>query len=265
MRESGILALGAIAEGCIDDVQAYLPQLVPWLIQTLNDPKPLIRSITCWSLSRYSKWVVAKHSEGATESDGYLRPLMQELLKRVLDHNKKVQEAACSAFATLEEDALLQLVPYLEPILQNLMFAFGKYQARAPSTAHHARTPAHQHATPRHATPRHATPRHATRRARGVPSLTCGACLARREATSAASPHPHATSPRLHPTSPPHAHSSSTHAPHPSPAPTHPYPTAARPPTPPPLAPSQAKNLLILYDAIGTLADSVGAELNQPG
>ena len=138
MRESGILALGAIAEGCIDDVQAYLPQLVPWLIQTLNDPKPLIRSITCWSLSRYSKWVVAKHSEGATESDGYLRPLMQELLKRVLDHNKKVQEAACSAFATLEEDALLQLVPYLEPILQNLMFAFGKYQARAPQ---HSSTP----------------------------------------------------------------------------------------------------------------------------
>ena len=74
--------------------------------------------------------MVVKHSEGATESDGYLRPLMQELLKRVLDHNKKVQEAACSAFATLEEDALLQLVPYLEPILQNLMFAFGKYQAR---------------------------------------------------------------------------------------------------------------------------------------
>jgi hypothetical protein len=132
VRESGILALGAIAEGCIDDVQAYLPQLVPWLIQTLNEPKPLIRSITCWTLSRYSKWVVAKHAEGATESDGYLRPLMQELLKRVLDHNKKVQEAACSAFATLEEDALLQLVPYLEPILQNLMFAFGKYQARAP-------------------------------------------------------------------------------------------------------------------------------------
>ena len=70
MRESGILALGAIAEGCIDDVQAYLPQLVPWLIQTLNEPKPLIRSITCWTLSRYSKWVVAKHSEGVTENDG---------------------------------------------------------------------------------------------------------------------------------------------------------------------------------------------------
>jgi len=60
----------------------------------------------------------------------YLQPMMQELLKRVLDHNKKVQEAACSAFATLEEDAETLLIPYLGPILQNLIFAFQKYQAK---------------------------------------------------------------------------------------------------------------------------------------
>ncbi|KAL3914104.1 MAG: hypothetical protein SGPRY_007740 [Prymnesium sp.] len=113
VRESGILALGAIAEGCIDH------------IYTLNEPKPLIRSITCWTLSRYSKWIVSQQQQNV-----YLRPMMQELLKRVLDHNKKVQEAACSAFASLEEDAQLLLVPYLEPILRNLMFACEKYQAK---------------------------------------------------------------------------------------------------------------------------------------
>ena len=59
VRESGILALGAIAEGCLSAIQIYLPQLVPWLIQTLADPRALIRSITCWTLSRYSKWDVA--------------------------------------------------------------------------------------------------------------------------------------------------------------------------------------------------------------
>mmetsp|Transcript_74295 Transcript_74295/g.124000 ORF Transcript_74295/g.124000 Transcript_74295/m.124000 type:complete len:895 (+) Transcript_74295:39-2723(+) len=125
IRESGILALGAIAEGCIDHIAVYLPQLTPWLIQTLSDSKPLVRSITCWTLSRYSKWVVEQPSP-----ETYLRPLMEELLKRVLDHNKKVQEAACSSFATLEEEAQLELVPYLEPILRNLIFAFSKYQAR---------------------------------------------------------------------------------------------------------------------------------------
>jgi transportin-1 len=47
-----------------------------------------------------------------------------------LDTNKRVQEAACSAFATLEEEAAEELVPHLEVILQHLMCAYGKYQRR---------------------------------------------------------------------------------------------------------------------------------------
>ncbi|KAG6864281.1 hypothetical protein C0991_010851, partial [Blastosporella zonata] len=53
-----------------------------------------------------------------------------KLLRMVLDHNKRVQEAGCSAFATLEADAGPQLVPYLEPVLQNLVFAFDLYQSK---------------------------------------------------------------------------------------------------------------------------------------
>lgn len=53
-----------------------------------------------------------------------------QLLKRVLDANKRVQEAACSAFATLEEEACQELVPYLGFILETLVYAFGKYQVR---------------------------------------------------------------------------------------------------------------------------------------
>jgi transportin-1 len=47
-----------------------------------------------------------------------------------LDSNKRVQEAACSAFATLEEEACMELVPYLGDILQVLVTAFGRYQAK---------------------------------------------------------------------------------------------------------------------------------------
>lgn len=51
-----------------------------------------------------------------------------KLLRMVLDNNKRVQEAGCSAFATLEEDAGPELAPYLEPVLRNLVLAFEKYQ-----------------------------------------------------------------------------------------------------------------------------------------
>jgi transportin-1 len=53
-----------------------------------------------------------------------------QLLRMVLDNNKRVQEAGCSAFATFEEDAGRQLEPFLDPILRNLVFAFEKYQQK---------------------------------------------------------------------------------------------------------------------------------------
>ncbi|KAJ8986236.1 hypothetical protein NQ317_009942 [Molorchus minor] len=122
VKESGILALGAIAEGCMSGMINHLSELIPYLINCLNDKKALVRAITCWTLSRYSHWVVSQ------PHDAYLKPLMTELLKRILDGNKRVQEAACSAFATLEEEACTELVPYLGYILETLVFAFSKYQ-----------------------------------------------------------------------------------------------------------------------------------------
>ncbi|KAG6335827.1 hypothetical protein ID866_3263 [Astraeus odoratus] len=125
-RESAILALGAMAEGCIDAIEEHLKVLVPYLINTLNDPKPLVRSITCWTLGRYASWCTQPISE--EHKNQYFIPTMEGLLRMVLDDNKRVQEAGCSAFATLEEDAGIELVPYLEPVLRNLVFAFQKYQ-----------------------------------------------------------------------------------------------------------------------------------------
>ncbi|XP_046751407.1 transportin-1 [Diprion similis] len=122
IKESGILALGAIAEGCMTGMIPHLSELIPYLIGCLGDKKALVRSITCWTLSRYAHWVCSQPHET------HLKPLMTELLKRVLDGNKRVQEAACSAFATLEEEASTELVPYLGFILETLVFAFGKYQ-----------------------------------------------------------------------------------------------------------------------------------------
>ncbi|KAF5294727.1 hypothetical protein FQA39_LY00211 [Lamprigera yunnana] len=147
IKESGILALGAIAEGCVSGMLNHLPDLIPYLITCLNDRKALVRAITCWTLSRYSHWVVSQ------SHDAYLKPLMTELLKRILDGNKRVQEAACSAFATLEEEACTELVPYLGFILETLVFAFTKYQHKnllilydaigtlADSVGHHLNKP----------------------------------------------------------------------------------------------------------------------------
>ncbi|MFH4974294.1 hypothetical protein AB6A40_001003 [Gnathostoma spinigerum] len=124
IKESGILALGAVAEGCMDGMTPHLPELIPFLFTALQDKKALVRSITCWTLSRYCHFVVQQGH------NAYFKQLLSELLARILDGNKRVQEAACSAFATLEEEANMELVPYLPEILTTLVEAFGRYQAK---------------------------------------------------------------------------------------------------------------------------------------
>ncbi|KAK8467319.1 hypothetical protein PHAVU_007G017800 [Phaseolus vulgaris] len=127
-REAAVLALGAIGEGCINGLYPHLLEIVAFLIPLLDDKFPLIRSISCWTLSRFSKFIVQGigHPKGYEQFDNVL----MGLLRRILDDNKRVQEAACSAFATLEEEAAEELAPRLEIILKHLLTAFGKYQRR---------------------------------------------------------------------------------------------------------------------------------------
>lgn len=126
-REAAVLALGAIADGCMHVVEPHLPMLTPYLITLLQDPKPVVRQITCWSLGRYSGW--AAHLDQAGKQQFFL-PVMDGILQKMLDNNKKVQEAAASAFANLEEKANVQLTEYCRPIVSQFVQCFAKYKDR---------------------------------------------------------------------------------------------------------------------------------------
>lgn len=127
-REAAVLALGAVASGCMDGVTPHLPELVPYLIGLLNDPEPLVRQITCWTLGRYSAW--AAELEDPQLSNEYFEPMMEGLLKKMLDKNKRVQAAGASAFANLEEQSKDRLIPYTLPIVQQFIMAMGVYKDR---------------------------------------------------------------------------------------------------------------------------------------
>lgn len=122
VKEAAVLAIGAVAEGSLNGMTPHLPDLVPYLVERLSDKHPMVRSITCWTISRYTLWIVQNTQER------YFGLVMNGLLNCILDNNKRVQEAACSAFATLAEGACLELVPYLDQILNTLVKAFEKYQ-----------------------------------------------------------------------------------------------------------------------------------------
>jgi transportin-1 len=126
-REAAVLALGAIADGCMSVVEPHLHMLTPYLITLLEDPKPVVRQITCWSLGRYSGW--AAHLDKAGKQQ-FFEPVMEGILKKMLDNNKKVQEAAASAFANLEEKANTELTDYARVIVSQFVQCFAKYKDR---------------------------------------------------------------------------------------------------------------------------------------
>mmetsp|Transcript_23541 Transcript_23541/g.42101 ORF Transcript_23541/g.42101 Transcript_23541/m.42101 type:complete len:912 (+) Transcript_23541:138-2873(+) len=127
VQESGVLALGAIAFGCMESLVPFLPRVMDLLLKLSESPKPLVRSISCWCMARFSQWICSEYNENREQ---VLKSVLKSLLQRVLDKNKRVQEAGCSAFATLEEEARGQLVPYLPDIVQTLSQAFQYYQAK---------------------------------------------------------------------------------------------------------------------------------------
>lgn len=68
IKESGILAIGAIAEGCMTGMSPHLPELIPFLIASLNDKKALVRSIACWTISRYCHFAMQEGQEATFRS-----------------------------------------------------------------------------------------------------------------------------------------------------------------------------------------------------
>lgn len=127
VQESGVLALGAIAYGCMENLVQFLPKVLELLLKLSQAQKPLLRSISCWCAARFSHWIC--HDQNPNHQRD-LAGVVSALLQRILDKNKRVQEAACSAFATLEEEARSQLVPHLDDIVGTLVRAFQYYQAK---------------------------------------------------------------------------------------------------------------------------------------
>lgn len=127
-REAAVLAIGAVADGCMETVTPHLPELIPYLISLLNDSEATVRVITCWSLGRYSGW--ASKLPNPDDSKRFFEPMIEGILTRMLDKNKRVQKSAVSAFASLEEKAASRLTAYCAPIVQQFVHCFRRYKDR---------------------------------------------------------------------------------------------------------------------------------------
>lgn len=119
IRESAVLAFGAIAQGCLESGEtSFVPELVSFLCDLLGNEHAPIRDISCWTLSRY------------TGQEGIDWKAFEGVLRCTVDVNKRVQASACAALATLAENAGSELDNYAADLFQHLRLCFSKYQAK---------------------------------------------------------------------------------------------------------------------------------------
>ena len=130
VREAGILALGAIAEGCREELSQHLPVLHPFLLSQLASNLPQLRCIAAWTLGRYSEWVVDQMNDNDGDKT-LVAKVAEALVGRLCDPNKKVQIAVCSSLGVFAESAEELLVPYLEPVYRGLVEAMKVYRTRS--------------------------------------------------------------------------------------------------------------------------------------
>lgn len=128
-RERSILALGAIGKGSYEYLKQHLPNLIQFLINELQNPNKPVRAISCWTISRFSSFIMI---DNLTETSNELfKSCLAEILKRIMDTEPMVQEAACSTFSNMIATKKEKLEPYLHEIFQVLSSIFDKYKGNS--------------------------------------------------------------------------------------------------------------------------------------
>ena len=63
--EPAILILGAISDpdGAYGFIQIHLPNLVPYLMEVMNNNNEVIRSTTLWTLSKFTEWIISQSQQ----------------------------------------------------------------------------------------------------------------------------------------------------------------------------------------------------------
>eukprot|EP01105_Mastigella_eilhardi_P019784 TRINITY_DN4671_c0_g1_i2.p1 TRINITY_DN4671_c0_g1~~TRINITY_DN4671_c0_g1_i2.p1 ORF type:complete len:608 (-),score=87.10 TRINITY_DN4671_c0_g1_i2:29-1852(-) len=111
--ESAVLGLGAISEGCEEQLQPFVQEHLQQLIDLLHNSHPLVRSITCWTVSRCIKSAAPQAVQ-----------LAQSAFACIRDNHREVKHAALSAIAVFAEEIGTQMEPVVGELLPALTESF---------------------------------------------------------------------------------------------------------------------------------------------
>ena len=117
VREAAILSLGAIGGSTATGrkMEAYLPQIYPFLCQQLTAPLPQLAAVAAWAMSRYVGWVCYIDESGGER--GKLGRHVGMLVNAGMGKSGKVRSAVVGSLAAAVEVAGGE---HIEPLLNEV-------------------------------------------------------------------------------------------------------------------------------------------------
>lgn len=141
-RESATLALGTVARSGSRGIAAYLGDTTAVLVGLATDKSAFVRRMACWTISRYSRHLIqappsptdttgaVKPDEAKAKREAALLGVVDAVLERMLDSNKKVRKAACGALYSMYSApaASAAMAPFSDKVLAQLVACATRYQ-----------------------------------------------------------------------------------------------------------------------------------------
>ena len=125
IKECSILAFGAISRGSYSQVKNHLKTLIPFLIRELQHPNKYVRAIACWTLSRYSQYIMVDNN--SENKNSLFKEYLTEILIKFLDKENMVRESAGSAFQEMIMINPRLIEPYLFDVFKIITNVFDRY------------------------------------------------------------------------------------------------------------------------------------------
>jgi transportin-1 len=140
LQEASILALGAVADGCREDIpHEFMRQVYGFLLDILFQScssssaivPPSLVSMAAWTISQFAGFCM--HQVQSGQDPDLLRKTTDILVSRLLHTPSicKVQVAVASALAMLVEAAGDWMAPYLEHLYRSLVVCLNTFQGRS--------------------------------------------------------------------------------------------------------------------------------------
>ncbi len=95
-------------------------------MQSLENSEGLLRCIACWTLSRFTSWIVRQSQDHPEVMKEYLTAV----LKLMMEDNKKVQEASCSALSKVCNDGVDVIENFITDVVQVIKIVSSKYSKK---------------------------------------------------------------------------------------------------------------------------------------